>query len=47
MVLFIFSGYVLFETSWQLAIVGMFPVPLIILGSLYYQKKISPRYAEV
>ncbi|MBT6121224.1 ABC transporter ATP-binding protein [bacterium] len=46
-VLFLFSGYVLALTSWQLALVGLIPIPLIIAGSFYYQKKISPKYATI
>lgn len=46
-VLFLFAGGVLFATSWQLAILGMIPVPLILWGSLYYQRLVRPRYAKV
>lgn len=46
-ILVIFAGFVLFDTSWQLALIGMIPVPLIIIGSLYYQKMIGPRYKKV
>ena len=47
LVLFIFSGYVLMTTSWQLAFIGMAPIPLIILCSMLYQRIISPRYKAV
>jgi ATP-binding cassette, subfamily B, bacterial len=46
-VLFIFAGAVLFATSWQLALVGMIPIPLIFWGSRYYQKLVGPRYAAM
>ncbi len=46
-VLFAFSGVVLFDVSWQLAVVGLLPVPVIIWGSLLYQRMISPRYRRV
>lgn len=46
-VLFIFAGAVLFATSWQLAIVGLIPIPLILLGSRWYQRLIGPRYGEM
>ena len=46
-VLFLFSGVVLFLTSWQLALVGMLPIPFILWGSRWYQKVISPRYTEM
>jgi len=34
-------------TSWQLALVGLAPLPLVIAGSLYYQRRIAPRYRVV
>ncbi len=43
-VLFLFAGVVLFTISWELALVGMIPIPLILIGSSYYQKKIGPKY---
>lgn len=46
-VLFVFSGVVMFSTSWQLSLVGMAPIPLILWGSLVYQRRISPRYKRV
>lgn len=45
--LFIFAGIVLFATSWQLALVGMLPVPFILWGSRWYQKLIAPRYSRM
>ncbi len=47
LVLFLFTGVVLLGVSWQLAILGILPIPLILWGSLRYQKVISPRYARV
>lgn len=46
-VLFAFCGTILVSTSWQLALVGLIPVPLILFGSLGYQRLISPRYKAV
>src|SRR4029077_12403954 len=46
-VLFLFSGLIMFSTSWQLSLVGMAPIPVILWGSLLYQRKISPRYRRV
>lgn len=46
-VLFIFAGIVLFDISWKLALIGLIPVPLIFLGSLWYQKMIAPRYSKM
>ena len=45
--LFVFAGAVLFSISWQLALVGLTPIPIIIGGSLYYQRIISPRYRSI
>jgi ATP-binding cassette subfamily B protein len=46
-VLFLFAGVILFSTSWQLSLVGMAPIPVILWGSLYYQRRIAPRYSRV
>ena len=46
-VLFVFSSVVLLSTSWQLAIVGLAPLPVIVWGSLFYQRRIAPRYRGV
>ncbi len=46
-VLFIFSGIVLFGISWQLALLSMIPIPLILMGSIYYQKIIAPKYRVI
>lgn len=46
-VLILFSGYVMAITSWQLAAIGLVPLPFIIWGSLRYQKVIRPFYLRV
>jgi ATP-binding cassette subfamily B protein len=46
-VLFVFAGVIIFSTSWQLALVGMAPIPIILWGSVYYQRRIAPRYSRV
>ncbi|MCH2287778.1 MAG: ABC transporter ATP-binding protein, partial [SAR324 cluster bacterium] len=46
-VLFIFSGTVMFGVSWELALVGLVPLPVVLCGSLMYQNLISPRYRKV
>ncbi len=46
-VLFLFSSAVLFSTSWQLALIGMIPIPMILWGSLRYQKIVGPRYSAM
>ena len=43
-VLFIFAGGVMFGISWELALVGLMPLPVVLWGSLLYQNLISPRY---
>ena len=45
--LFIFGAFALFSVSWELALLGMIPIPLIFLSSMYYQKKIAPFYRDV
>ena len=37
-VLFLFAIAVMFPTSWQLSLVGMAPIPVILWGSLLYQR---------
>lgn len=46
-VLIVFSGYVLFSSCWQLALVGLSPVPIIVAGSIYFQHRIGPRYKKL
>lgn len=46
-VLFSFSTVVLVGVSWQLALVGLLPLPIVLWGSLFYQRLISPRYRRV
>ncbi|MEO0341028.1 MAG: ABC transporter transmembrane domain-containing protein, partial [Bacteroidota bacterium] len=43
-ILVLFAGWSLCAISLELGLIGMFPIPLIILGSLYYQKKVAPLY---
>ena len=45
--LFLFAGWSLYTVSPELSLIGMFPIPFIILGSIYYQRKIAPYYQEV
>ncbi len=40
-------GAVFAATSWQLALVAFLPIPLIVFGSLRYQRRLVPRYALV
>ncbi len=46
-VLFIFASIALSSISIELALIGMAPIPLIIIGSLIYQKLIAPRYQKM
>jgi len=47
LVLFIFAGSVMLGVSWELAMVGLLPMPIVLWGSLLYQRLISPRYRKV
>jgi ATP-binding cassette, subfamily B, bacterial len=46
-VLFAFAGAVMVPISWRLSLVGMAPIPIILWGSLMYQRKVAPRYRRV
>lgn len=46
-VLFLFSLTVLMSTSWELSLIGLVPIPIILMGSFYYQRLIAPRYDKV
>ncbi|HEX3555501.1 MAG TPA: ABC transporter ATP-binding protein [Thermoanaerobaculia bacterium] len=46
-VLFAFAFAVMFPISWQLSLVAVAPIPLILWGSLVYQRRIEPRYRKV
>ena len=46
-VLFVFAGGVMLGVSGQLALIGIVPIPIILWGSLRYQRVIGPRYARV
>jgi ATP-binding cassette subfamily B protein len=46
-VLILFAGSSLLFKSWELALVGLVPVPVIVWGSLRFSKMLEPRYARV
>jgi ATP-binding cassette, subfamily B, bacterial len=46
-VLVIFSAFAFFAVSWQLAVIGLLPVPFIIAGSILYQQWIGPYYKAI
>ncbi len=45
--LFLFAGWALISVSPVLGTIGMLPIPMIILGSLYYQRKVAPYYRSI
>ena len=45
--LFIFGAVTIFALSWKLVLFSMLPIPLILLGSFYYQKMVAPKYKRV
>jgi len=45
--LFIVAGWALLAVSLPLGIISMLPVPFIIIGSFYYQKKVAPFYRQI
>lgn len=40
-------GIVFFATSWELAVYAFLPIPVIVFGSVRYQRRLEPRYAAV
>ncbi len=46
-VLVLFAGTTLLVASWELALIGLAPVPLIIFGSLLFSRLLEPRYARM
>ena len=40
-------GTVFFLVSWQLAVIAFLPIPVIVVGSLRYQRRLEPLYATV
>ncbi|MCG8330144.1 MAG: ABC transporter ATP-binding protein/permease [Chitinophagales bacterium] len=41
------AGWSLCAVSLPLGLIGMAPIPFIVLGSLYYQRKVAPHYQSV
>lgn len=46
-VLVIFASITLFNANWQMGLIAVGVIPLIIVGSLFYQKWISPHYTQI
>ena len=45
--LLLFAGWALCQVSLPLGLLGMTPIPFIVLGSFYYQRKVAPLYQSV
>lgn len=43
----VFASAWLFGVSWELTLIGFLPIPLIFIGSFYFQKLIAPYYTKV
>ncbi|MEM8528407.1 MAG: ABC transporter ATP-binding protein [Bacteroidota bacterium] len=46
-ILILFAGWSLCASNLTLGLLGILPIPFIILGSIYYQRKVAPYYKEV
>lgn len=46
-VLLVVSVIIMLSISWQLALVAFFPIPVIVMGSLWYQRQMAPRFLAV
>jgi ATP-binding cassette, subfamily B, bacterial len=46
-VLVLFATWSVVNVSWELALVGMAPIPLLVWGSVRFSKALQPRYADV
>ena len=46
-ILVLFAGWSLCALNLTLGVLGLLPIPFIILGSIYYQRKVEPYYKEV
>ncbi|QQS27641.1 MAG: ABC transporter ATP-binding protein [Sphingobacteriales bacterium] len=47
MVLLVFAMISLFQTSWQLALVGVLPIPFMVAIGAWYKRKIAPLYTDI
>lgn len=47
LVLLVVSVIIMLSISWQLALVAFFPIPIIVMGSLWYQQQMAPRFLAV
>jgi ATP-binding cassette subfamily B protein len=46
-ILVLVAGASMISVSWKLGLITMMPIPFMILGSFYYQRKIAPFYKQV
>lgn len=46
-VLFVFAGITIWMVSWEMALISILPIPIMLVGVFYYQKKIAPHYLRV
>jgi len=46
-VLVLVSAWSVVNVSWELALVGMAPIPFLVWGSLWFSRRLQPRYADV
>ena len=46
-ILVLFAGWALINTSLELGLIGMVPIPIIIASSFYYQRKVAPLYKNI
>jgi len=46
-VLVVFASVTLLEANWQMGLIAVGIIPLIVVGSLFYQKWIAPHYANI
>ena len=40
-------GAVFAASSWLITLLAFIPIPIIVMGSIYYQKRLQPRYSKV
>lgn len=46
-VLMVFAMTTLFSTSWELALIGLVPLPFVIASSLWYHRSVEPKYRDM
>lgn len=45
--LYCFAALTMGMMSWKLTLISLFPIPLILIGSFFYQRKIGPFYKKI